>query len=92
MPRRLRRAAVVGGTAFVAHKAGERSAQRKADEQAGEPAGEPAAEPQAEGTDPAPDAAEPDYMAELEQLAKLRDDGVITPDDYDAKKKQILAI
>jgi len=88
MPRRLKRAAVVGGTAFVAHKAGERSAQRKADEQAGEPA----AEPQAEGTDPAPDAAEPDYMAELEQLAKLRDDGVITPDDYDAKKKQILAI
>jgi putative oligomerization/nucleic acid binding protein len=85
MPRRLRRAAVVGGTAFVAHKAGERSAQRKADEEA--------AEPQQEApTDPAPDAAEPEYMAELEQLAKLRDDGVITPEDFDAKKKQILAI
>jgi putative oligomerization/nucleic acid binding protein len=89
MPRRLRRAAVVGGTAFVAHKAGERSAQRKADEQAGEPAAETQ---EAAATDPAAGAAEPDYMAELEQLAKLRDEGVITPDDYDAKKKQILAI
>ena len=33
-----------------------------------------------------------DYTAELEKLAKLRDEGVITPDDFEAKKKQLLGI
>ncbi len=37
-------------------------------------------------------AAEPDYTAELEKLAKLRDEGVITAEDFDAKKKQLLGI
>jgi Short C-terminal domain len=36
--------------------------------------------------------AEPDYTAELEKLAKLRDDGVISGEDFEAKKKQILGI
>ena len=36
--------------------------------------------------------AEPDYTAELEKLAKLRDEGVITAEDYEAKKKQLLGI
>src|SRR5436189_6137968 len=35
---------------------------------------------------------EPDYTAELEKLAKLRDEGVITADDFVAKKKQLLGI
>jgi hypothetical protein len=34
----------------------------------------------------------PDYTAELEKLAKLRDEGVITAADYEAKKKQLLGI
>jgi Short C-terminal domain len=37
-------------------------------------------------------AAEPDYTAELEKLAKLRDEGVISAEDFDAKKKQLLGI
>jgi membrane protease subunit (stomatin/prohibitin family) len=37
-------------------------------------------------------AAEPDYTAELERLAKLRDEGVITAEDFEAKKKQLLGI
>jgi hypothetical protein len=37
-------------------------------------------------------AAEPDYTAELEKLAKLRDDGVISAEDFEAKKKQVLGI
>jgi Short C-terminal domain len=42
---------------------------------------------------PAPAApAAPDYAAELEQLARLRDQGVITPEDFEAKKRQILGI
>jgi membrane protease subunit (stomatin/prohibitin family) len=36
--------------------------------------------------------AAPDYMAELEKLAQLRDQGVITADDFEAKKKQLLGI
>lgn len=41
---------------------------------------------------PAPTAAEPSYVAELERLAQLRDQGVITSDDFDAKKSQLLGI
>jgi putative oligomerization/nucleic acid binding protein len=50
-----------------------------------QPAGQP---------EPAPAAAPagPDYAAELEQLARLRDQGVITADDFEAKKRQILGI
>jgi hypothetical protein len=55
-----------------------------------QPAGEP--EPQyAEPAAPAAPAA-PSYTAELEQLAQLRDQGVITAEDFEAKKKQLLGI
>jgi hypothetical protein len=36
--------------------------------------------------------AAPDYTTELEKLAKLRDEGVITAEDYEAKKRQLLGI
>ncbi len=41
---------------------------------------------------PAAPAAAPDYTAELEKLASLRDQGVISAEDFEAKKKQILGI
>ena len=42
---------------------------------------------------PAPAAGgEADYMAELEDLAKLRDQGILTPEEFEAKKKQVLGI
>ena len=41
---------------------------------------------------PAAAPAEPDYAAELTKLAQLRDQGVISAEDYEAKKKQILGI
>jgi hypothetical protein len=40
---------------------------------------------------PAP-AAAPDYMAELEKLAQLKNQGVITEEEFQAKKAQILGI
>jgi Short C-terminal domain len=46
-------------------------------------------------TSPAPalqQQAAPDYTAELEKLAQLRDQGVITAEDFEAKKKQLLGI
>ncbi len=36
--------------------------------------------------------AEPDYAAELEQLAQLKNQGILTQEEFDAKKKQILGI
>ena len=36
--------------------------------------------------------AEPDYAAELQKLASLRDQGIIDDAEFDAKKKQILGI
>ena len=41
---------------------------------------------------PAPAAPEPEYVAELERLAQLRDQGIINNEDFEAKKKQILGI
>jgi hypothetical protein len=46
----------------------------------------------AEAEAPAQQAPAGDYTAELEKLAKLRDEGVISSDDFEAKKKQLLGI
>jgi hypothetical protein len=82
------RTAVVAGTATVVSGRVARRQQNKyaaQDEQA-------YAEQQASAP-PAPAAeAEPEYMAELEQLAKLRDQGIISPEEFEAKKKQILGL
>ena len=44
--------------------------------------------------EPAPAAApaEPDYVSKLERLSQLRDQGVITAEDFDAKKRQLLGL
>ena len=31
-------------------------------------------------------------MAELAQLAELRDQGILSPEEFDAKKKQLLGL
>jgi hypothetical protein len=49
----------------------------------------------AEAAAPAPASAaapEPDYVGELERLARLRDQGILSDDEFEAKKKQILGI
>jgi hypothetical protein len=40
---------------------------------------------------PAP-AAVPDYTAELEQLAALKQQGILTEEEFQAKKKQVLGL
>ena len=59
-----------------------------------QPAGEEEAAPQQAAPAQAAPVAAPaaDYTAELEKLAKLRDEGIITADDFEAKKKQVLGI
>ena len=41
---------------------------------------------------PAPAAPEPEYVGELERLAQLRDQGILSDEEFEAKKKQILGI
>jgi hypothetical protein len=50
------------------------------------------------GEEPPPEAAapaapeQPSYIVELENLAQLRDQGVISSEEFEAKKKQLLGI
>jgi hypothetical protein len=41
---------------------------------------------------PAPAAPEPEYVGELERLSQLRDQGILSDAEFEAKKKQILGI
>jgi predicted Zn-dependent peptidase len=40
----------------------------------------------------APAAPEPEYIAELERLAQLRQQGIVSEEEFQAKKKQLLGI
>ena len=57
-------------------------------------AAEDAAYPDDDVEPAAPDApaaaAQPDYIDQLQRLADLRDKGILTDEEFDAKKKQIL--
>ena len=46
----------------------------------------------AETTEATPAPAEPEYVGELERLAQLRDQGILSDEEFEAKKKQILGI
>ena|ERR671921_1463569 len=51
------------------------------------------AEERTETTAPDPAAtAEPSYVGELERLAQLREQGILSDEEFQAKKKQILGI
>jgi hypothetical protein len=52
----------------------------------------PAAAPQAAAPSAGAPSAEPSYLGELERLAGLRDKGIITEEEFQAKKKQLLGL
>jgi membrane protease subunit (stomatin/prohibitin family) len=80
------RTAVVAGTATaVSGRVARRQANRYAEQD------QAAYEQQMPAQAPAA-PAEPDYAAELEQLAQLKNQGILTEEEFDAKKKQILGI
>ena len=88
--RPLRRAAVIGGVAAVAHHAGTKSGEAQAAAQ------QQAAEPQAQPAPAAPVAAAPevggaDMVTQLENLKKLLDEGVLTQAEFDTQKQKLLA-
>jgi membrane protease subunit (stomatin/prohibitin family) len=76
---------MVGGTAYVAGRAGAKSGARSAQDEAAESEPPPAAAPAAA---PAPSAD--DTYAQLEKLKKLLDDGVLTQPEFDAQKQKLL--
>ena len=109
--RPLARAAMIGGTAYVAHKAGQASAQNQYREQEQEErlqaleSQQYAAPPQQQYAPPPPQQYAPppppppapaagggtDVVAQLTELAKLRDAGVLSPEEFEAAKAKLLA-
>jgi len=82
------RTAVIAGTASavsgrVQRRQGQKFAER--DAAATDPA-PPAAAPAA----PPPAAAAPDMVTQLKQLGELRDQGILTDDEFAAQKAKIL--
>ena len=53
-----------------------------------------AAPPSATSAAPAaaPAAPEPEYIAELERLAQLREKGIVSEEEFESKKKQLLGL
>lgn len=96
--RGVARTAVVAGTASavsgrVHRRQAEKYAQRDADIAATRGAG------YAEGVQsvapapaPSPATAEPDVTTQIKQLADLKDQGILTEEEFAAKKKQLLGI
>ncbi len=82
--------AVVAGTAgAVRHRQDQKyAAQDQAEYDQQMAAQQATAAPQAAPAAP----AEPDYAAELEKLAQLKNQGILTDEEFEAKKKQILGI
>jgi hypothetical protein len=93
MPLRRRPIARIATTAVVAGTAanmGARSAQRSAAAAAEAQAEPPAPAPVDES--PAPEATESTDIEQLKQFAALRDQGILTEEEFAAKKAQILGI
>jgi membrane protease subunit (stomatin/prohibitin family) len=82
--------AVVAGTATAVRGRVERRQDRRANEEAMQQ--QAAYEQQYAAQEQAAAPAEPDYTAELEKLAGLKQQGIITEEEFQAKKRQILGI
>lgn len=84
--------AVVAGTAgAVRHRQDQKYAAQDQAAYDQQVVAQQAAAVQAAAAAPAA-SAEPDYMAELEQLAQLKAQGILTEEEFQAKKAQILGL
>jgi hypothetical protein len=97
LARGVARTAVVAGTAAVVagqvHHHQDQKWARQSQEQYAQQQAELAAQEAQYYAPPLPAAAaEPEYVAELEKLAQLKNQGVITEEEFQAKKRQILGI
>lgn len=84
--RGMARTAVIAGTATaVSNNVSRRQANRWAQQQAEE-------EQYISAQQPMQQPAENDMASQLVQLARLKDQGIITEEEFNAKKKQVLGI
>jgi len=97
MPGLLRgvaRTAVIAGTATaVSNRVSRRQASRWSQQE--DPYGgqqQYAQQPVYQEPPPPPAAPEPDPIAQLKQLAALKDQGILTDDEFDAQKKKLLGV
>jgi uncharacterized membrane protein len=92
MPGLLRgvaRTAVIAGTATsVSNRVSRRQANRWASQDAQQQ--QPQQQYYEPAPAPAPAAPEVDTVAQLRELAKLRDDGILTDEEFSAEKRKIL--
>lgn len=83
--RGMARTAVIAGTATaVSNNVSRRQAQRWGAQEAEQQAAYAEQQPAAPAEDP--------MTQQLEELARLKDQGILTQEEFDAKKKQILGI
>jgi putative oligomerization/nucleic acid binding protein len=91
--RPLARAAMIGGTAYVAGRAGQRAATRQQDEADREQYQEQRLadlEAQQAQAAPAPAAPSNDMVTRLGELSKLHSSGALTDAEFAAAKQQLL--
>lgn len=85
--RGMARTAVVAGTATaVSNRVSRRQANRWSQQEYEDQQQYEQSQPQAAGTDTN------EQIAQLQQLAQLKDQGILTDDEFQAKKEQILGI
>jgi hypothetical protein len=97
LARGIARTAVVAGTASVVagnvrHHQDQKWAKQENAQQQAAYEQQVAYEQQMQAQQAAAAPAQPDYMAELEQLSQLKAQGILTEDEFQAKKKQLLGI
>ena len=80
---------MAGTAANMGAKSAQRSAEAAQDEAAQAEAAPPAEAPVDEAP---PEAAESAQIQELRQLAALKDQGILTEEEFSAKKAQILGL
>jgi membrane protease subunit (stomatin/prohibitin family) len=88
---RRRTAAVVGGTAAVVHHGSKKRNQADAEAEADDAYEQGVEDAQAQQAQQAVPADDTDYTAELEKLGDLHEKGVLTDEEFAAKKKEVLA-
>jgi hypothetical protein len=82
--------AVIAGTATaVSNRVSRNQSQRYYNEDQQRYAAQEAQQPTYA---PPPPPQEPEYMAELERLAQLKSQGILTEEEFQSKKKQLLGI
>ncbi len=82
--RPLARAAMIGGTAYVAGRAGARAGANQAQEQQQQEYEQAPPPPQAGG------AMSEDSMDQLQKLAQLHEQGILTDAEFEVQKQKIL--